>query len=228
MRRALATACIAVLALAGSAAWAGKEALMEPVKLTAKAPDTFAAKFETSKGNFTIEVTRAWSPLGADRFYNLVKNGYYDNIRFFRVVPGFVVQFGIHGEPAVSAKWKDQKIQDEPVKESNKAGYITYAKGGPNSRTTQVFINLKDNASLDSMGFSPFGKVSEGMDVVLKLNGEYGDSITGLQGQIYAQGNAFLAQKAPNLDFIKKATVVGAPKAAEKAADKPAEKPAGK
>jgi peptidyl-prolyl cis-trans isomerase A (cyclophilin A) len=215
MRRALATVCVVVLALAGSGAMAGKEALLDPAKLTAKAPETFEAKFETSQGDFTIEVTRAWSPLGADRFYNLVNNGYYDNIRFFRVVPGFVVQFGIHGEPSLSAKWKDQKIQDEPVKESNKAGYVTYAKGGPNSRTTQVFINLKDNANLDSMGFAPFGKITNGMDVVQKLNGEYGDSLTSQQGQIYAQGNVFLAQKAPKLDYIKKATVVPAKPAAK-------------
>lgn len=209
-RRASAVAAL-LLVLSVSASFAGKEALLDPAKLTAKAPDTFEAKFETSKGSFVIEVTRAWAPLGADRFYNLVKNGYYDNVRFFRVVPGFVVQFGIHGDPALSAKWKDQKIQDDPAKESNKAGFVTYAKGGANSRTTQVFINLGDNSRLDTQGFAPFGKVTQGLDVVEKLNGEYADSLTGLQGQIYQQGNVFLAEKAPKLDYIKKASLVVQP-----------------
>ena len=186
-----------------------KEKLKDPAALKEQSPETFRVRFETSKGDFVVEVTRAWSQNGADRFYNLVKSGYFDDVRFFRVVSNFVVQFGIHGTPEIARAWQTANIQDDPVKESNKKGYLTYAKSGrPNSRTTQLFINLKDNTSLDSQGFSPFGKVIEGMEVVEKLNGEYGDTLTSLQGQIVEQGNAFLAQKAPNLDFIKTAKVV--------------------
>lgn len=185
-----------------------RQALLKPELAKDRAPDRFQVKFETSKGTFVIEVTRAWSPLGADRFYNLARAGYYDGIRFFRVVPNFVVQFGLHGEPAVSQAWSKHRIQDDPVKESNTKGTVTYAKSGPNTRTTQVFVNLGDNSRLDEQGFSPFGKIVEGLDVVEKLNGEYGDTLTKLQGKIVAEGNAFLAQRAPKLDFIKKATIV--------------------
>ncbi len=185
-----------------------KDALKDPAALREQAPEAFRARFETSKGDFVIEVTRAWSPNGADRFYNLVKSGYFDDVRFFRVVANFVVQFGIHGTPEIARAWQAANIQDDPVKESNKKGYVTYAKSGrPNSRTTQIFINLKDNTSLDTQGFSPFGRIVEGMEVVEKLNGEYGETLTGLQGQIVEQGNAFLAQKGPRLDFIKAAKV---------------------
>lgn len=183
------------------------EKLKTPAALTGQAPETFRARFETSKGGFVVEVTRAWSPNGADRFYNLVQAGYFDDVRFFRVVPNFVVQFGIHGSPEIARAWQSANIQDDPVKESNKKGFVTYAMRGPNTRTTQLFINLKDNTSLDSQGFSPFGRVVEGMEVVEKLNGEYGETLTSLQGQITSQGNAFLAQKAPRLDFIKSARV---------------------
>ena len=148
----------------------------DPSKLTEKAPETFKAQFDTTKGRFTIEVTRSLSPNGADRFYNLVRSGYFKDTAFFRVIPGFMCQFGIHGDPAVSAKWRDANISDEPVKGSNTRGTITFAKAGPDSRTTQLFINFGDNTRLDSMGFSPFGKVTDGMDVVDKLNGEYGDN----------------------------------------------------
>ena len=193
---------------AAAAAANPREALLKPELAKDKAPETFKAKFETSKGTIVIEVTRAWSPIGADRFYNLVKSGYFDGVRFFRVVPNFVVQFGLHGEPSVSQAWSKARIQDDPVKESNTKGMITFAKSAqPNSRTTQVFINLKDNSALDKQGFSPFGKVVEGMDVVEKLNGEYGESLTQLQGQIVSEGNVFLAKRAPNLDHIKKATL---------------------
>lgn len=187
---------------------AGREALMKPALLKEKAPETFKAKFDTSKGSFVVLVTRAWAPEGADRFYNLVKNGYYDDVRFFRVVPNFVVQFGIHGDPAVSKVWQDAKVQDDPVKESNKRGYVTYAKAGPNTRTTQIFINLKDNISLDAQGFPPFGQIVDGMETVDHLASEYGENLTSLQGQIYAEGNLFLAKRAPNLDYIKKASIV--------------------
>lgn len=198
--------CCAAAAAAG-AILAASPALLEPARLNEKAPDTYRARFETSKGVFVIEVDRAWSPNGADRFYNLVKHGFYDDARFFRVVPGFVVQWGIPADPKLGLLWSRARIQDDPVKQSNTQGMVTFAMGGPNSRSTQLFINLVDNARLDGMGFAPIGRVVEGMDVVLKLNGEYGESLTQLQGQIYEQGNAFLAQRAPRLDFIRKATI---------------------
>jgi peptidyl-prolyl cis-trans isomerase A (cyclophilin A) len=183
--------------------------LLAPKKATEKAPEKFKAKFVTSKGDFVIEVTRAWAPRGADRFYNLVKIGFFTDVYFFRVVKSFVVQFGIHGTPEVAAVWRDAKIVDEAVKESNKRGYVTYAKSGPDTRTTQFFINLNDNAkSLDSQGFPPFGKVVEGMEVVDKLYAEYGEVVSGQQGTIQQQGNAFLKRDYPKLDYIKSASIV--------------------
>lgn len=172
-----------------------------------KAPAKFQAKFETTCGDFVIEVEREWSPNGADRFYNLVNSGLYDDCKFFRVVPGFMVQFGINGDPKVAAKWKDATIKDDPVVKSNKRGFVTFAKSGlPNSRTTQIFISFKDNSFLDPQGFSPFGKVIEGMDVVDKINSEYGEKPD--QQQIQRQGNEYLKGKFPNLDGVKKATIV--------------------
>lgn len=201
---------LAVVALAATLAVAGD--LSDPASLNETAPDTYLAKFETSKGDFVIEVTREWAPIGADRFYNLVKNGYYDDTRFFRVLDGFVVQWGMHGDPAIGAAWRDANIQDEPVKQGNEAGYVTFAKGGPNSRTTQVFINLVDNGRLDGMGFPAFGKVVEGMDVVKKLYGGYGEGAPRgrgpSQGLIAQQGNQYLEERFPKLDHIVKATVV--------------------
>jgi len=184
----------------------------DPSKLTEKAPDSFKAKFETTKGAFTIEVTRSLSPNGADRFYNLVKSGYFKDIAFFRVIPGFMGQFGIHGDPEVSAAWRNAKIQDDPVKGSNTRGAISFAMAGPNTRTTQFFINLVDNKNLDGMGFSPFGKVSEGMDVVDKINGEYGEGAPRGRGpnqtKIQSDGNAYLKKDFPNLDYIKSASIL--------------------
>jgi peptidyl-prolyl cis-trans isomerase A (cyclophilin A) len=173
-----------------------------------KAPAKFKAKFETTVGNFVIEVHRDWSPNGADRFYELVSSGFYDDTKFFRVLPGFMVQFGIHGDPKVAKKWRDATIKDDPVVKSNKRGYVTYAKSGlPNSRTTQVFINFADkNKFLDSQGFSPFGEVIEGMDVVDKINSEYGEKPD--QMAIQSQGNKYLNDKYPSLDGVKKATIV--------------------
>lgn len=173
-----------------------------------QAPDTFQAKFETSAGDFVIEVHRDWSPNGADRFYELVKSGFYDDCKFFRVVPGFMVQFGINGDPKVAAKWRDKTIKDDPPsKESNQRGYITFAKSQvPNSRTSQVFINYDDNARLDADGFTPFGKVVEGMEIVDKIYSKYGEMPN--QGLIQAQGNAYLKAKFPKLDGIKKASIV--------------------
>ena len=207
--RALGTITFAAAALAvGSQAAAAPEKLMDPTKLAAKAPDTFKARFDTTKGIFVIEVHRDWAPNGVDRFYNLVKSGYYDGVKFFRVVPGFVVQWGIHGDPAIATKWLKSTIQDDPVKESNKRGYVTFAKSGaPNSRSVQVFINFGDNANLDGMGFAPFGKVVEGMEVVDKLFDGYADGLRSLQGRIAEEGNAFLEKTYPNLDTIRRAGI---------------------
>ena len=186
----------------------------DPAKLTGPAPETFKAQFATTKGKFTIEVTRSLSPNGADRFYNLVRSGYFKDVAFFRVIPGFMCQFGIHGDPGVSAKWRAAAIADDPVKGSNTRGTITFATAGPNTRTTQLFINFADNINLNGMGFSPFGKVTEGMDVVDKINGEYGEGAPRgggpNQGRVQAEGNTYLKKDFPNLDYIKSATIVPA------------------
>ena len=186
---------------------AAKANLKSPAAMKEEAPAIFKASFETTKGTFVIEVHRDWAPVGADRFYNLVKNGFYDDCQLFRVVPGFMVQFGIHGDPAVSAAWMSARIQDDPPKQSNKRGYITFAKGGPNSRTTQVFINFADNAFLDK-DFAPFGQVVSGMVVVDSFNAKYGEKTTSDQGNIYQKGNPYLTATYPGLDVIKKATIV--------------------
>lgn len=184
----------------------------DPAKLTAKAPETFKVQFDTTKGKFTIDVTRSLAPNGADRFYNLVRSGYFTGVAFFRVIPGFMCQFGIHGDPSVSAKWREATIPDDPVKGSNTRGTITFATAGPNTRTTQLFINYGDNSRLDGDGFAPFGKVSEGMNVVDKINGEYGEGAPGGrgpdQGRIQMEGNAYLKKDFPNLDYIRSATIV--------------------
>jgi peptidyl-prolyl cis-trans isomerase A (cyclophilin A) len=202
-------------------------AYADPSKLTEKAPDSFKAQFDTTKGKVTIEVTRSLSPNGADRFYNLVKSGYFKDLAFFRVIPGFMCQFGIHGDPAVSAKWREANIGDDPVKGSNTRGTVTFATAGPNTRTTQFFINFGDNTRLDGMGFSPFGKVVEGMDVVDKINGEYGEGAPNGMGpdqqRIQMEGNAYLKKDFPNLDYIKSATIL--PAAAAKADDTKKEEP---
>jgi peptidyl-prolyl cis-trans isomerase A (cyclophilin A) len=186
----------------------------DPAKLTSQAPAIFKTQFHTTKGKFTVEVTRALAPNGADRFYNLVRSGYFTDVAFFRVVPGFMCQFGIHGDPNVSRKWREATIPDDPVRGSNTRGSITFATAGPNTRTTQLFINFANNINLDGMGFSPFGKVIEGMDVVDKINGEYGDGPPGgngpNQGLIQEQGNAYLKKDFPNLDYIKSAVIVSA------------------
>ncbi len=173
-----------------------------------KAPEKFRVKFETSCGDFTVEVQREWAPLGADRFHELVQAGFYDECRFFRVVPGFVVQWGMNGDPAVYAKWKDREIKDDKVTQSNREGMITFASRGPNTRTCQLFINLADNQRLDDLGFAPFGKVVEGLDVVQKITSEYGQRPQ--QPLIQEEGNAYLKKEFPKMDYIKKATVVPA------------------
>jgi len=201
-----------------SAARAYDRALLRPALLKEKAPETFQVKFTTTRGDFVVTVNRAWAPIGADRFYNLVKHHFYDNASFFRVVPGFVVQFGLSAYPPVSAAWEKANLQDEPVTQSNKRGYLTYAKTSmPNTRSTQIFINLKDNASLDRQGFSPFGFVdAQGMKVVDMLYDQYGDSGGPDQDQISKLGKPYLDKGWPKLDSIKTATlVVMAPEAAK-------------
>ncbi len=198
------------------------KALMNPAALNQKAPATFNVKFDTSAGIFVVEVHHDWAPNGADRFYNLVKNGFYDNCRFFRVVPDFMVQWGINGDPSIQQHWVDADLKDDPVKQSNKRGFITYAAAStPNSRTTQVFINFKDNSPLDAQRFAPFGQVTSGMDVVDKINSLYGQRPD--QSQIQTQGNAYLNKNFPKLDYIKTATIEAATAAAP-AAPAPAQK----
>ena len=196
----------------GAEQTAANKALMNPAGLKAQAPADFKVKFDTSVGAFVVEVTRAWAPNGADRFFNLVKNGFYTDARFFRAIPNFMVQFGIHADPAVSAVWRNAQIPPDPVKQSNKRGYLTYAMGAsPSTRTTQVFINFRDNSNLDSMGFAPIGQVSEGMDVVDKISTVYGEGAPRgkgpEQGRIQSEGNAYLIKSFPKLDYIKTAAV---------------------
>jgi peptidyl-prolyl cis-trans isomerase A (cyclophilin A) len=185
--------------------------LANPAALNEKAPVNYKARFDTSKGVFVIEVSREWAPNGADRFYNLVKNGFYDETRFFRVVGGFMAQFGINGDPAISAQWRVAQIKDDPVKQSNKRGFITFANAGPDTRTTQVFINFTDNSRLDQLGFATFGQVVSGMNVVDALYGDYGEGAPRGrgpdQGRIQMEGNSYLIKSFPNLDYIKKATI---------------------
>lgn len=179
-----------------------------------QAPETFRASFETTQGTITLEIERAWAPLGVDRFYTLIKSGFYDGARFFRVLPDFVVQFGIAGDPALSARWRSARIADDPVKQSNVRGSVSFATAGPGTRTTQIFINLADNSNLDRMGFSPFGRVAEGMDVIEKLYSGYGEGAPHGRGpdqsRIQSEGNAYLEKSFSQLDYIRKATVAGA------------------
>jgi len=181
-----------------------------------KAPDVFKVKFETSQGNFIVEVHRKWSPIGADHFYALVDNKFYDGCRFFRVLDGFMAQFGINGDPKTQKKWRKEVIKDDPVVKSNTRGMITYATGGPNTRTSQLFINYGNNARLDNSGFSPFGKVVKGMNVVDKLYHKYGEGAPSGNGPsqrlIQSRGNKYLNQEFPKLDYIKKARIVKADK----------------
>ena len=190
----------------------GKAALMDPAAAKEQAPTTFSAQFDTSAGPFVVEVHREWAPIGADRFYNLVKRGFFDNARFFRVIPGFMAQFGINGDPSISAVWRGARIPDDPVKQSNRKGYITFATGGPGTRTTQLFINLVDNVRLDGSGFAPFGQVVSGMNVVEKLHGGYGEGAPAgkgpEQGRVQMEGNKYLEAQFPMLDYIKMVTIV--------------------
>lgn len=177
----------------------------------APAPASYKVKFDTTKGPFVVQVTRDWAPAGADRFYALVQSGFFSDVRFFRVISGFMVQFGINGNPSVMAGWRDKPLKDDAVKQSNKRGFITYAMAGPNTRTSQVFINFADNSNLDGMGFAPFGRVISSMEVVDKINAEYGEGAPRGrgpdQGRIQREGNAYLSKEFPRMDYIKSATI---------------------
>jgi len=188
--------------------------LLDPASaaMNATAPDSYRARFETSRGDFVIEVQRALSPRGADRFYSLVSNGYYDGVRFFRVIDGFMAQLGLHGDPQVTARWRTASIPDDPVAASNTRGTVTFAMTSqPNSRTTQIFINFGDNVQLDGMGFAPFGQVVDGMDVVDQLHSGYGEGAPNGQGpdqgRIQAEGNSYLEEDFPQLDYVIRATI---------------------
>ncbi len=189
-------------------------ALLDPTApaLNRTAPDSFTVRFATSQGHFLVRVHRNWAPRGADRFYNLVRAGFYDGVRFFRVLDGFVAQFGIHGDPRVSAAWSDARIEDDPVFRSNDRGTLSYAMAGPGTRTTQLFINLAHNGRLDDMGFAPFGEVVEGMEVVDRLHSGYGEGAPrGAgpdQGRIQTLGNRYLDREFPELDRVDRAEVV--------------------
>jgi peptidyl-prolyl cis-trans isomerase A (cyclophilin A) len=213
---------------ARTAAAGPRPSLLNLASLTAKAPAVFKAKFTTTAGDFVVEVHRDWAPLGADRFYKLVRYGYFTNAAFFRVVPGFVVQFGLSADPAVNKVWSDAKIQDDPVVQSNKRGNLVFATAGPNTRTTQLFINYADNTRLDGMGFAPFGTVVEGMDVVDKIFPGYGESPR--QDLITNQGDAYLKAHFPDMDKVKLARILPAVPSATHApaAAKPAAKPSSK
>jgi peptidyl-prolyl cis-trans isomerase A (cyclophilin A) len=206
--------CAFILGLASQQAGTppNYEKLLNPAELNEQAPDEFQAKFTTSKGTIVIHVRRNWAPNGADRFYNLVKSGYYDNCRIFRMIPGFMFQFGINGDPKVNAVWSKATIQDDPVKQSNRKGYVSFAKGGPNTRTTQVFINFADqNVILDGDGFAPFGTLVKGTDIVNEFYFDYLDGPPNGngpdQGRIVNEGNAYLAKSFPKLDYIKSAVI---------------------
>jgi peptidyl-prolyl cis-trans isomerase A (cyclophilin A) len=183
---------------------------------SATAPDSFFVAFQTNKGSFVVQVVRAWAPLGADRFYALVNDRFYDRVKFFRVLPNFMAQFGISGDPGTARAWSDRNIPDDPVTQSNLRGFLTYATGGPNTRTTQLFINKRDNQRLDGMGFAPIGKVVSGMNVVDSLYMGYGEGAPAgngpMQDRIQNEGNVYLNRYFPKLDSIIRARVVSVPK----------------
>jgi peptidyl-prolyl cis-trans isomerase A (cyclophilin A) len=214
MRKSMWRVVCAMLMVSMTAALAAQApSLKDPATLNESAPDKYRAKFDTSAGEFVIEVTKAWAPRAATRFYNLVKHGYYDENRFFRVMNGFMAQFGIHGDPAVNAQWRNYRIIDDARVQSNERTYVSFAAGGPNTRTTQVFINLGDNngRTLDGAGLVPFGKIASGMNVVEKLYADYGDGPPRGKGpdqaKIQLEGNAYLQKDFPKMDYIKKATI---------------------
>jgi peptidyl-prolyl cis-trans isomerase A (cyclophilin A) len=211
MRRALPILAL-VIALAGCGGSGGSggsgspkgppKALLSPAELAKKAPQRFDCVFHTTAGDFTIGVQRAWAPHGADRFYNLCRNHFYDGAKIFRVVPGFVAQFGISAYPEVSQAWEQATIPDDPVVKENKRGAVSFAAAGPNTRTTQVFIDLGSNLQLDTEQFAPFGAVTDGISVVDKLYSGYDDKPTADQQQMFSRGNAYLDKQWPKLTTI--------------------------
>jgi len=206
LRSLIYTVAAVALASAVVAGQADKSKLRNPAALTETAPASYKVNLDTSKGLIVIDVHRDWAPIAADRFYNLVKNGFYDDARFFRVVPNFMVQFGMNADPAVTKVWSGVPMKDEPTKQGNKKGYVTFARtSAPNSRGTQLFINYKDNNFLDAQGFAAFGEVSKGMDIAESITSQYGEKPN--QGEITSSGNAYLTKEFPKLDFIKTATI---------------------
>jgi peptidyl-prolyl cis-trans isomerase A (cyclophilin A) len=201
-----------IVAIAAAAiAQTPKPSLKEPTTLSEKAPDVYRAQLATSQGAIVFEVHRDWAPNAADRFYNLVKNGFYDNTRFFRVLSGFMAQFGLNGNPDIQRPWSLMGLLDEPPKQSNTQGFVSFAReSAPNTRFTMVFINFKDNSYLDAEGFPPFGQVVVGMDVAEKLYSGYGRTNVPDQRRILSEGNAYLAAEYPKLDYIKRASIVPA------------------
>ena len=221
-----ALAAIAVVVVGGVACdrpWSGshrpaetRAALRDPSRAfwMEHSPVVFTVRIDTDKGSFLIEAYRDWAPVGCDRFYNLVRAGFYDDSRFFRVRKGAFVQFGIPGDPAIAEIWRHSTIPDDPQKQRNTKGTVTYAMAGPNTRTTQLFINLTDNASLDAEGFEPIGRVVQGMEIVDHFYGAYGEEPGGgmrggHQGPICSGGNAYLDRRFPQLVKLLRATVVG-------------------
>jgi peptidyl-prolyl cis-trans isomerase A (cyclophilin A) len=207
MTRWVIAAVLAAAIVAGGALASGGPSLLHPASLHAKAPATFSAKFKTTQGAFVVTVTRKWAPRGADRFYNLVRNHFYDNQPIFRVKVGFV-QWGISGKPAIAKAWQNAAIKDDPVKRSNTKPTITFATAGKNTRTTQVFVNLVSNASLDSQGFAPFGTVTSGFSVFKHLYHRYGESPSNAQAYITNYGASWVHKNYPKLDWIKTARLV--------------------
>ena len=208
-RSRIAVATIAVV-VATTLLWGqvNIEKLKDPAQLTERAPDQFRARFDTSQGEIVIAVEREWAPLAADRFYNLVKNGFYDDSRFFRVLSGFMAQFGLHADPAVQSAWRTANLKDEPVKKSNTRGFVTFTReSSPNSSYTMIFINYKDNSYLDADGFAPFGEVVSGMDVADRLHSGYGRQNVPDQRRIMRDGNTYLLAEYPMLDFVKTARI---------------------
>jgi len=202
------TTLVAIVATTLLSGQVNIERLKDPAQLNERAPDQFRARFDTSQGVFVIAVEREWAPLAADRFYNLVKNGFYNDSRFFRVLSGFMAQFGLHADPSVQAAWRTANLKDEPAKKSNTRGFVSFTReSSPNSSYTMIFLNYKDNSYLDADGFAPFGEVVSGMDVADRLYSGYGRQNVPDQRRILRDGNAYLQAEYPMLDFVKTATI---------------------
>jgi peptidyl-prolyl cis-trans isomerase A (cyclophilin A) len=213
VRRFIAGLCVSATATACAKDSPPSQAVDSPAPAPSgtadQAPDSFRVTFETTRGNFVVDVRRDWSPRGVDRFHELVTSGYFTDVAFFRVLPGFVAQFGMHGDPDVNRRWTDRRIPDDPVRQSNSRGTVVFATAGPNTRGNQFFINFADNRQLDAQGFSPFGRVVEGMNVVDSIYAGYGENPD--QSRVADEGNTYLKRHFPRLDYIKSARVVAAP-----------------